>query len=158
MVSNVQEYFQALGDFAFEQSLWCHSSVPTVLLMVDIDHFKRINDTYGHPGGDKVLQVFSDALTRTFRRRGDFICRYGGEEFACVARDLRNTDASKLADYLLSSVRNLVIPYQDREIRLTASVGFTALRAGESADAFVTRADAGLYEAKQSGRNRSVEL
>jgi diguanylate cyclase (GGDEF)-like protein len=126
------------------------------LLLIDIDHFKGINDRYGHPVGDVVLKRLSSVIVRIFRRRRDFVARYGGEEFAIVARDLSATDAHSLSERLLQTLRDLKIEHEGQEISLTASVGLTMFTPTDSAAEWLARADQALYQAKNEGRNRVV--
>lgn len=128
---------------------------PTCLLMVDVDHFKAINDRVGHPGGDRVLRAVADALARAFPRRGDLVTRYGGEEFACLLGDTPASEAPKLAARVLEAMRRLRIEHEGVEVRVTVSAGFGVLGKGESAASFVTRVDRALYEAKNTGRDRA---
>ena len=126
------------------------------LIMVDLDHFKWVNDTYGHPCGDEVLRQVADALTRCFMRMDDFVARYGGEEFAIVLRDMPLPTAREVAERGMTTVRNLEILHGDLEepIRVTASMGIAQLRQGETASSWIERADRALYQAKDAGRDR----
>jgi len=130
--------------------------LPSSLLMIDLDHFKAINDRYGHPGGDAALRAAANVLTRSFPRRGDCVARYGGEEFAVVLRDSRSDEAQRIAARFLEVLRAHRIVYQSDTFQLTASIGIAELRIGESSAAWVARADTALYAAKQDGRDRTV--
>lgn len=132
------------------------SGRPLTLFMVDLDHFKRVNDTYGHPGGDEVLRQASKALIRAFPRRDDFVARYGGEEFAVLASDADPRAAERMAIRLLNAVRRLDIEFQRQHIPITASVGYATLRPDEQIPEFLKRADDALYRAKAQGRDRAV--
>ena len=92
-------------------------------MMVDVDHFKEANDTFGHGGGDVALKAVADTLSRTFPRRGDLVARYGGDEFAVVLRGLRVDEARLLAERLVTSVRSTVTTHAGRPMKLTVSVG-----------------------------------
>lgn len=127
------------------------------LLMLDLDHFKAINDGYGHPGGDAVLKAVADTLVRSFPRRADAVVRLGGEEFAVVLTDTKRADALRLARRFLDSIRDLTVEHQAHRITLTVSAGVAELQANESIEEFVGRADAALYAAKRGGRDRVVE-
>jgi diguanylate cyclase (GGDEF)-like protein len=149
---------------------------PALLLMVDVDHFKRVNDTFGHPAGDEVLRVVADTLVRTFLRKNDFVGRYGGEEFVVVLRDAGNASAEQVGQRLLDAVRRLRIPVPaptlaaeatasaaglpeagaQTELEITVSVGAAAARSREGARDWLARADRALYEAKAAGRDRCV--
>ena len=128
------------------------------VLMLDLDHFKRVNDTYGHAQGDKVLQGFATIVTEALRP-GDLFGRLGGEEFAVVLPRIRQADAMAVANRLCRQVRNhrFVVPGQATPLQVTVSIGLVA-RAGvspqDSLGALMSQADAALYEAKASGRDR----
>jgi diguanylate cyclase len=128
------------------------------LLMLDIDHFKKFNDTYGHQFGDEVLRLVSRALIDGIKGR-DLAARYGGEEFAILLPGTRLVDAARVAELLRSSIAGKDLIKRDTKERLgavTMSVGVSSFRAGEAAHLFIERADAALYVAKQCGRNRIV--
>jgi len=129
---------------------------PICLMMIDLDHFKDLNDRYGHPAGDEVLRKVADTLVRCFPRRGDLVCRYGGEEFTVLLQGSNLPSAGILANKLLKQVRQLRIPWKEKEIRLTCSLGFVELRDQESGEALLSRADQALYRAKTGGRDRAV--
>jgi len=124
------------------------------LMLADLDHFKSINDNYGHPAGDEVLRQVSRCLSRTFLRKHDFVSRYGGEEFAAVLIDTTLAQGEMLAKRLVNNVRALSIAIAPHEIRPTISIGLAALRPGESCASWLARADAALYRAKRAGRDR----
>jgi diguanylate cyclase len=124
------------------------------LMLADVDHFKSINDNYGHPGGDEVLRQVGQCLSRTFLRKHDFVSRYGGEEFAAVLIDTTLAQTEMLSRRLLDNVRGLTIRHGGQEIRITMSLGVAALAPGESSQSWLARADAALYKAKRGGRNR----
>jgi len=129
----------------------------STLAMVDIDHFKVVNDTYGHPAGDEVLRQLGRCLSTTFPRKTDFIARYGGEEFVIVFERDSLKEVRPLADRLLDNVRELTVEVDDEVIGVTVSVGLAEQRAGEAAAAWLERADKALYRAKDEGRDRMVE-
>ncbi|MHA7838083.1 MAG: GGDEF domain-containing protein [bacterium] len=126
------------------------------LILIDIDHFKWVNDNHGHACGDEVLRRFAETLSRCFMRRDDFLARYGGEEFVVVLRDIEPLPARDLGERAMNTIRNLEIAYDGLEepIRLTASMGVAQLRPGESATAWIERTDRALYRAKDLGRDR----
>ena len=130
---------------------------PVTLMMVDVDHFKAINDNHGHPAGDQVLCALADALQRTFPRRSDLVARYGGEEFAVLLSDTIGPDSKMLAERLLEAVRALRVEVEGKTITLTVSVGIAESLPNESLGELCRRADRALYAAKNSGRNRVVE-
>lgn len=127
---------------------------PLSVVMVDIDHFKSINDKYGHQAGDAVLQSFAELLSR-FVRNGDRVARFGGEEFAIVLPATASLAASILAERLRFQIEeeSFEIPLAGC-LRITASLGVAQLCDGETASDLVNRADKLLYRAKSLGRNR----
>ena len=129
---------------------------PIALLMVDIDHFKRVNDTYGHRAGDQCLQTLAEILRKTARRPSDLAARYGGEEFGILLPDVSLTDATVMADMLCMHVREQLFEAGiGRALELTVSVGVAALVPSRNtrADLLVESADRALYAAKEAGRN-----
>lgn len=128
---------------------------PLGFLMMDLDHFKAINDTFGHTAGDKVLVRIASLLQSPIRAE-DVLARFGGEEFALVLRDCKREDVLKLADRLRQLVEAERMTIAGREVRVTLSVGVATMPASGSLDAesLIASADAQLYVAKQSGRNR----
>jgi diguanylate cyclase (GGDEF)-like protein len=130
------------------------TSQPMALLIFDVDHFKMINDTYGHPAGDAVLRSVSDALARSFPRRSDIVARYGGEEFAVVLSETGLADAQRLANRGLDAIRESKATHAGRTLSVTASGGVAVLLPGEDVADLVVRADQALYDAKRSGRDR----
>jgi diguanylate cyclase len=128
------------------------SSSPCIL-MIDVDHFKRINDTYGHPAGDEVLQRVADTQVRNFLRREDFVARYGGEEFVVVIPDSSLHNAELRAERVRQSIEELEIETAKGKIQCTVSIGLASLSSGDTGKSWLARADSALYEAKGSGRN-----
>ncbi|MDR0216892.1 MAG: sensor domain-containing diguanylate cyclase [Comamonas sp.] len=130
------------------------------LLMLDVDHFKRLNDTFGHPFGDEVLKCFATLLSHCVQRTGSLVARYGGEEFAVL---LPNTDlpgAAKLAEFIRQQVENMALGNEKtRLVRITVSIGAACVSGSEldlSSSTLIDRADKALYQAKEKGRNRVV--
>jgi diguanylate cyclase len=126
------------------------------LLIVDADHFKRVNDTYGHPGGDAVLKALADTLVRNFPRKSDMVARYGGEEFAVVLPDTSPQNAVRLAERTRQAAAGLEIVHGDHAISITISIGVSQLGRHESVQSWLERTDQALYQAKSQGRNRVV--
>ncbi|MCP4039400.1 MAG: GGDEF domain-containing protein [bacterium] len=126
------------------------------LFMIDIDHFKWVNDTHGHSTGDVVLKAVADSLLQSFSRKEDFAARYGGEEFAVVLQEGRMGNLQSLAERCLERLRDLEFKAGDETLRITASLGVAMLHERESPAAWLERADAALYDAKQAGRDRIV--
>jgi diguanylate cyclase (GGDEF)-like protein len=126
---------------------------PFAAIMVDIDHFKHINDTYGHPVGDEVIRAVAERLRDT-RRDSDVLGRYGGEEFALVTPET-GPSAADLAERLRQAVAAQPIPTAAGPLPVTISVGLAHLDGGgQDLRQLLTRADRALYQAKQTGRNR----
>ena len=129
------------------------SKLPLSLVMFDLDHFKGINDTHGHLGGDALLASIG-AKMRAVLRGSDLKCRYGGEEFLIVLPDTPLSGAQRVADTLRREIEENAVSWAGTELRATASFGVTAVRPGEiDAVAVMARADAALYRAKEDGRN-----
>ncbi|HEY9274813.1 GGDEF domain-containing protein [Achromobacter sp.] len=126
---------------------------PLTLLLLDIDYFKRINDTHGHAAGDAVLRHFGLLATATLRT-GDHVGRVGGEEFAVLFPDMRSDAVMDVAERLLDSVRRTPCAHGGSTISYTFSAGVADWMPGESLQAFFERADRKLYAAKAAGRNR----
>ena len=125
-------------------------------LLLDIDHFKRINDTHGHAAGDAVLRQLADLLKRASRVE-DLVFRYGGEEFAAVLPNATARAAAQIADRIRNLVEKYTFLWENRTIPVTLSIGAASLNGGESdSQRLIQAADAALYQAKQSGRNRVV--
>ncbi|MBL8566585.1 MAG: PleD family two-component system response regulator [Hyphomicrobiaceae bacterium] len=131
---------------------------PLALFMIDIDHFKRVNDSYGHPTGDAVLRAVSRRIVDTVRQV-DTVARMGGEEFLVVMPDARPDVALKVADRLRQAVADEQVPdarVPGGKLSVTVSVGVALARPEDTPDNLIARADAALYRAKQDGRNRVV--
>lgn len=126
------------------------------LLMVDIDHFKRVNDQYGHQSGDKALCAIADDLVRHFVRREDFVARYGGEEFSVVVPDSSLQGVKQRAEAARLAISRRQLEIGGARLSLTVSIGLAAMRENESCASWIARADRALYEAKRQGRNRLV--
>lgn len=124
------------------------------LCILDIDHFKKVNDTYGHDIGDFVIKECVRILHESYGRGTDFVARIGGEEFAVVLQDHNSDHAVKRAEEAFARVRKEVFVHQDKELRFTVSMGIAQLEPGQTVDQWVKSADQALYESKQGGRNR----
>jgi diguanylate cyclase (GGDEF)-like protein len=148
----------------FEQSLsrdWAgamREGRSVTVLLIDLDHFKHINDTYGHSCGDACLKAAARALRAPLHRGTDLVARYGGEEFAILLVGSDEASGHTLAQHLLRSVAAARIFHQGQTIRIACSIGIATMRpAAHSTPAdLVNQADKALYEAKQQGRNRVV--
>jgi eukaryotic-like serine/threonine-protein kinase len=125
---------------------------PLTALMVDIDHFKKVNDRYGHATGDDAIRAVATVL-RTGIREPDLVCRYGGEEFALVMSEMHGIPADT-AERLRKTVETLSVPGPHGPVHITVSIGVADLRPGDSLDTVLARADEALYRAKEGGRNQ----
>jgi diguanylate cyclase (GGDEF)-like protein len=131
---------------------------PLSLLVMDIDHFKRVNDTYGHVTGDHVIQALAQHLTK-HTRRDDLVARFGGEEFVVLMRDCDSDQAQILAEHLRQGIEKIVVSHGGHNLQFTVSVGVATLSSQNQKgmarpEDLVQKADEKLYEAKNSGRNR----
>lgn len=128
---------------------------PMSMLVVDVDHFKDVNDSAGHITGDEVLQQVADAVVKVFLRKNDFVARIGGDEFAVILRETKLEDARVLAERVASRVRSLLIATSNGEKRnVTVSIGLSQIAPGEDEKAWLERCDRCLYAAKEAGRDR----
>jgi two-component system cell cycle response regulator len=128
---------------------------PLALVLFDIDHFKAVNDTHGHPAGDAVLAEFGRRLANTLRTT-DLAFRFGGEEFAALLPDTTLGGGYQAADRVLEECRRASVPYGDVRIRITVSAGVAAANALDAdAASLLARADRALYHAKRAGRDRA---
>jgi diguanylate cyclase len=136
------EIYQAFGD-------------PMSMMIVDVDHFKSVNDESGHITGDEVLRQVADAVVKVFLRKSDFVARIGGDELAVILRETKVEDARVLAERVVGRVRSLLITASDGERRtVTVSIGAAQIGEGEDAKAWFERSDRCLYAAKEAGRDR----
>ncbi|EFW39324.1 diguanylate cyclase DgcA [Treponema phagedenis] len=127
---------------------------PLSILMLDIDFFKKINDTYGHACGDLVLQQVAKII-QSCTRTGDMAARYGGEEFIVMLYNTNSKEAQKIAERIRTLIQDLSIQYNEFEVRVTISIGVaTFLQKMESLKNLLERADIALYQSKENGRNR----
>lgn len=125
------------------------------LSVIDIDHFKHINDTYGHDTGDAVLQWLAARLTECLRD-GDVVARIGGEEFVMVMHGVRSSEAKKVMERARTHIGTSAIPFEsETELFITISSGLSEHTKGESYTDLFKRADAALYAAKEAGRNQT---
>lgn len=146
---------------AFEQHLQSTKELhtlfgyPATLILVDIDHFKQVNDTWGHRVGDEVLKGVAESLVRVCKRKGDFVARYGGEEFAIILRDTRLHEAVALTQKLIRHVAHQPFSLPDGQtLTITLSAGVSELQPNESPSEWFERTDRLLYQAKHAGRNQ----
>lgn len=153
-----RRYFdeRLLSEFTFAQ----RRGTELALLLIDIDHFKHFNDTYGHQVGDAVLRLVASSIQRLMRPE-DVLARYGGEEFVVIARGTSLRNVHILGERLCHQIQALVLELPDPDLRVTVSVGASAIDPGElkgSADDLLRTADQAVFEAKAAGRNRTVSM
>ena len=147
--------------FAWEERLdqeyarWKRYGSPLSLMIVDVDHFKRINDTYGHQSGDKALRIIARELAGSIRKT-DFIARYGGEEIVILMPETPLPEAMKAADKLRRKVEDCGFHFRDQKVTITVSCGLSEFRGDDRPGDVFERADQALYEAKQNGRNQCM--
>ena len=139
----LQEYLEEFGRI----------EKPVGLMILDLDHFKQINDTHGHHIGDEVLKAVAKCL-KDLTRYHDVVARLGGEEFAVVAPNMDRELLIKLAERIRRGIAGLAIMSDNAGLKITTSVGLAVWDRNETADKFFARADGMLYEAKRLGRNR----
>ncbi|MBA3396439.1 MAG: GGDEF domain-containing protein [Deltaproteobacteria bacterium] len=153
-IFNKKYFHDRLGaEFAFTQ----RHRTPLSLILFDIDHFKKVNDTRGHLAGDRVLTALAAHVLKLVRTE-DVFARYGGEEFAVLCRQTEVSRAQTIAERIRASVQQLEIVFGNERIPITVSVGVAMIpdRHIGSVDDFIGVTDAALYEAKRGGRNRVV--
>jgi diguanylate cyclase len=132
---------------------WQQHGNTLLLAMLDLDHFKRINDNYGHLAGDKVLKIIASVLRKRLRGT-DFIARFGGEEFVLLMPDTVPSAGAKLLEKLRASIEACPFHFKGEPVTITISMGLTAFKPGEHSDLVLKRADQALYRAKHAGRNQ----
>jgi diguanylate cyclase (GGDEF)-like protein len=128
---------------------------PFSLLIVDVDHFKRINDTYGHQAGDHFLQQLAKLITQ-LGRNSDTTFRYGGEEFAIILNHTQEQGALFVANRICQQIENADLYYQEKRIPITVSIGIATYQENDTAEKIFERADSALYRAKKGGRNQAL--
>jgi diguanylate cyclase (GGDEF)-like protein len=131
---------------------------PLSLLLLDIDHFKEYNDTFGHLEGDKVLVRISQII-RSCLRKLDTAYRYGGEEFTVILPETNCQEAKTVAERIRNAVKaDKFVPEAQKEVTITISIGVTQYSPEEELSAFIQRADKAMYASKQEGRNKVTAL
>ncbi|MEK6578942.1 MAG: GGDEF domain-containing protein, partial [Bdellovibrionota bacterium] len=127
------------------------------ILFLDIDYFKKVNDTYGHDAGDYVLKEFTALIRAGFLKPKDVFARYGGEEFVVLLSNTGGTAAAEIGEKIRAAIESHAFVYEGKRIPITSSLGVAELRPGiESAQTLLKNSDKALYQAKQTGRNKVV--
>lgn len=148
-----RQAFEALSLNILADSKRSHT--PLVIMMLDIDHFKKINDSYGHAAGDKVLQGVAATLKNAVRE-ADIVCRWGGEEFVVCLNKCALADAEHLAEQIRANVASSLYEHKLYHLNVTVSIGIASYRYTEELIDLMARADSALYSAKYNGRNAVV--
>lgn len=150
-----RRYFMSVFSGEYQRAVRFQRSLS--MLIIDVDLFKRINDTYGHLVGDEVLRVIAGLLQHQLRAY-DLVCRYGGEEFAVLLPETNADEAVRIAERCRQTIGAAEIAVSDLRVQATVSIGVASVpdHAAESIDQFTNLADQALYQAKQAGRNRVV--
>jgi diguanylate cyclase (GGDEF)-like protein len=153
-LTGVQNRMALESSLIREVDLAKRKSLPLSMLVIDIDHFKRFNDDFGHAFGDDVLQAVSQTVANTIRR-SDLLFRFGGEEFVVLTSHTDEQGAMLLAQRIRENVAAMQT-VRGRRVGITVSLGVTSLQEADDAEQFFDRADKALYQAKNNGRNRCV--
>lgn len=135
---------------------WQRYGGQLLLAVIDVDHFKQINDSFGHLAGDKVLRLIAQQLSRRLRK-SDFIGRFGGEEFVALMPGTTPEQGHKVLDEIRQGIENSPFHYKNEPVSVTISIGYSALHRGDSLESVFERSDQAMYQAKQQGRNQVVE-
>lgn len=151
-VKNRKYFYERLEESI---SLAYRENASFSVILADIDHFKRVNDTYGHGMGDKVLVRFTETLQKNLRSQ-DILARFGGEEFIVLLPFQEGENAVIVAEKLRQAVEDVL--FEEAGLSITASFGVAVYRKGEHREELLKRADEGMYQAKKSGRNKVVFL
>ena len=149
-ISNRRCFDKAMSE---AKAKFDREGTPVTVMMVDVDHFKRFNDTHGHVAGDCVLRYVARTLARKTRKRG-LACRYGGEEFGVIFPGETLEQCMEWAETTRAAISSGEVEFQGQVFRVTASAGLAQIQMSESYETLVTRADDALYQAKQAGRDR----
>lgn len=136
-----------------EVARWKRYGNPLALLVLDVDHFKKINDHYGHKAGDKALKLIAQMLKENLRET-DFLARYGGEEFVVLVTETTEDKLAGIAEKLRKAIEGCKFHYAGKDVPITISCGYTTFRDADTSESAFNRADAALYRAKDNGRNQ----
>lgn len=150
-----RRHFRTAAEFEFDRCTG--RGLPVSVAVIDIDHFKSVNDRHGHSAGDRVIMAIADILKGSVRKQ-DILCRYGGEEFVVMFPDTSALDAARLGERIRAVIEQTTIDIIGSRTRVTVSVGISSstARGPDSLDHLIDQADHALYQAKATGRNRVV--
>lgn len=153
-----RRYFDDMLDKEYRRALRNRSTIS--LIMVDLDHFKNVNDTYGHLAGDLCLKTVANAMYNIVKRPPDLVCRYGGEELGIILPDTDHSGAMTIAERIRHQIENLNIVFTNQKITITASLGVASFipNNNKSVGLLIELADKALYQAKKEGRNRTISF
>ncbi len=146
--------FDLLANQAIQEAR--RNQSPLCALLLDLDHFKELNDSHGHLAGDAVLRGFARQLSDNLRQ-SDIICRWGGEEFILLLKDNTPEQARQLGEKIRQQTEQSRFDHEGAQLRITTSIGLAELHPADALDQLIARADRALYRAKQTGRNRLCE-
>ncbi len=158
-IVNLDPLTQVLSRVSFLRSLqealerFYKFKVKFSFCLIDVDYFKKINDTYGHLAGDLVLRKIGEILKSSLRGK-DLVGRYGGEEFGIILLDIDKEEAKKVVERIRKNVEKHIFLYEDKKIKVTISAGVTDVKDYDTINTLIKRADIALYKAKNNGRNR----
>lgn len=148
---------QALNEYMEKEfARWQRYGNALSLVILDVDHFKKVNDSYGHLAGDKVLKIVAREISKRIRT-ADFMARYGGEEFVIIMPETKEDEAVGAIDKTREYLSSVPFHFKERRVSVTASFGVTQFREGDTIEAAIARADKALYQAKHEGRNKVVK-
>lgn len=153
---------RALDEYlAGNWALYKETKMPISFAMIDMDFFKKYNDNYGHPEGDKSLELVSKEIKKSCKST-DFVARYGGEEFVVIMLNTDKREAMDSADKIKNNIKNLNIKHEFSDVsdRITITIGISTAYIGSARDYgdYINKADRALYEAKKAGRNRCLYI
>ena len=152
-----RQYFEEVFDQEWRRAI--RQSYPIAMMVLDIDHFKQVNDTYGHLAGDESLRAVAGTIDGLFNRPSDVVARYGGEEFVVVLPYVNAENAAEKAEQVRRYIENLTINADGHQISVTVSIGWVSITPQEAmtSRSLVACADKALYVAKADGRNRVIQ-
>ena len=151
-LANRRSFDRALNDLIKDFN---DKKIPFTLILLDLDNFKQINDKFGHPAGDLVLKEVSNLL-RTYLRANTIIGRLGGEEFGIILPNVTLENGKNVAERIRNVIENHEIKYDGKVIKISASLGVTQVKEGDTIDTLYRRVDEALYQAKRDGKNKVI--